>query len=103
MRISHLRNKPIWIISSPLNFSTARGQDHVESHRIPPQERRPLDGHPARADRRHPLRTDRASFELTERQAESGNHREQDALQIELDRYTAIAADLDRVLEKLVA
>jgi hypothetical protein len=42
-------------------------------------------------------------FELTERQATSGNHREQDALQAELDRYTAIAADLDRVLEKLVA
>jgi hypothetical protein len=46
---------------------------------------------------------DAIRFELTERQAESGNHREQDALQAELDRYTAIAADLDRVLEKLVA
>ena len=46
---------------------------------------------------------DAIRYELTERQAESGNHREQDALQAELDRYTAIAADLDRVLEKLVA
>ncbi len=42
-------------------------------------------------------------YELTERQADSGNHREQEALQAELDRYSAIAADLDRVLEKLVA
>jgi len=42
-------------------------------------------------------------FELTERQADSENHREQESLQVELDRYTAIAADLDRVLEKLVA
>jgi hypothetical protein len=42
-------------------------------------------------------------YALTERQADSGNHREQDALQAELDRYAAIAADLDRALEKLAA
>lgn len=46
---------------------------------------------------------DAIRFDLTERQAESGNHNEQEALQVELNRYTAIAADLDRVLEKLAA
>ena len=42
-------------------------------------------------------------FALTDRQAESGNHLEQEALQAELERYTAIAGDLDRALEKLAA
>ena len=46
---------------------------------------------------------DAIRFALTERQADSQNHREQDALQAELDRYTAIAADLDSALEKLAA
>jgi hypothetical protein len=46
---------------------------------------------------------DAIRYDLTERQAESGNHNEQEALQAELDRYTAIAADLERALEKLAA
>lgn len=46
---------------------------------------------------------DAIRFDLTEWQAQSENHNEQEALQAELDRYTAIAADLDRVLEKLAA
>ncbi len=46
---------------------------------------------------------DAIRYDLTERQAESGNHFEQEALQAELNRYTAIAEDLDRVLEKLAA
>ena len=46
---------------------------------------------------------DAIRFSLTERQADSQNHREQEALQAELDRYTAIAADLDSALEKLAA
>lgn len=46
---------------------------------------------------------DAIRYDLTERQAESGNHNEQEALQAQLDLYTAIAADLDRALEKLAA
>jgi hypothetical protein len=46
---------------------------------------------------------DAIRYDLTEWQAASANHNEQEALQAELDRYTAIAADLDRVLEKLAA
>ncbi len=46
---------------------------------------------------------DAIRFSLTERQADGQNHREQEALQAELDRYTAIAADLDSALEKLAA
>ena len=46
---------------------------------------------------------DAIRFALTERQADSQNHLEQEALQAELDRYTAIAADLDSALEKLAA
>jgi hypothetical protein len=40
---------------------------------------------------------------VTEAQAESENHREQDALQAQLDRFTAAAANLDRALEQLAA
>ncbi|GEM_PF-3824853 len=46
---------------------------------------------------------DAIRYALTERQADSQNHLEQEALQAELDRYTAIAADLDSALEKLAA
>jgi len=46
---------------------------------------------------------DAIRYSLTERQADSQNHLEQEALQAELDRYTAIAADLDSALEKLAA
>jgi hypothetical protein len=46
---------------------------------------------------------DSIRYALTERQADSRNHLEQEALQAELDRYTAIAADLDSALEKLAA
>jgi len=46
---------------------------------------------------------DSIRYALTERQADSQNHLEQEALQAELDRYTAIAADLDRALAKLAA
>ncbi len=40
---------------------------------------------------------------VTEAQAESENHREQDALQAQLDRFTAVAANLDRALDQLAA
>lgn len=42
-------------------------------------------------------------FAVTERQAESVNHREQDALQAQLDRYTAVAGNLNRALDELAA
>jgi hypothetical protein len=42
-------------------------------------------------------------FAVTEAQAESHNHFEQDALQAELDRLTAVAANLNRALEDLAA
>ena len=40
---------------------------------------------------------------VTEAQAESENHREQDALQAQLDRFTAVAANLNRALDELAA
>lgn len=46
---------------------------------------------------------DSLRFAVTERQAESGNHREQDALQVQLDRYSAVAANLNRALDELAA
>jgi hypothetical protein len=42
-------------------------------------------------------------FAVTERQADSANHREQDELQAQLDIYTAVAANLNRALEELAA
>ena len=42
-------------------------------------------------------------FAVTERQAASVNHREQDALQAQLDRFTAVAANLNRALDELAA
>lgn len=46
---------------------------------------------------------DTLRFAVTERQAESVNHLEQDALQAQLDRYTAVAANLNRALDQLAA
>ena len=46
---------------------------------------------------------DALRFALTEQQAESGNHLEQEALQAELDRFTAVASNLNSALEKLAA
>jgi len=40
---------------------------------------------------------------VTEQQAESGNHLHQDALQEQLDRFTAVAANLNRALDELAA
>lgn len=40
---------------------------------------------------------------VTEAQAESENHREQDALQAQLNRFTAVAANLNRALDELAA
>ncbi len=46
---------------------------------------------------------DRLRFAVTEQQAESGNHNEQEALQAELDRFTDVANHLTLVLDKLAA
>lgn len=46
---------------------------------------------------------DTLRFAVTERQAESINHFEQDALQAQLDRFSAVAANLNRALEELAA
>jgi len=42
-------------------------------------------------------------YAVTERQADSVNHREQDELQTQLDLYTAVAANLNRALDELAA
>lgn len=46
---------------------------------------------------------ERLRFAVTEQQAESGNHNEQEALQAELDRFTDVANHLSRALDKLAA
>ena len=46
---------------------------------------------------------DALRFALTEQQAASGNHIEQEVLQAQLDRFTAIAANLNKALEDLAA
>ncbi len=46
---------------------------------------------------------DRLRFAVTEQQAESGNHNEQEALQAELDRFTDVANHLTLALDKLAA
>ena len=46
---------------------------------------------------------DRLRFAVTEQQADSGNHNEQEALQAELDRFTEVADHLTRALDKLAA
>ena len=42
-------------------------------------------------------------FAVTEQQAESTNHLHQDVLQEQLDRFTAVAANLNRALDELAA
>ena len=46
---------------------------------------------------------ERLRFAVTEQQADSGNHNEQEALQAELDRFTDIANHLESALDKLAA
>jgi len=99
LRFSQLRNKPVSSISSPLILHCNTHRWGTEMSKITEFRRKNV----ARSMSSQRELIEEIRFELTERQAASGNHREQDALQAELDRYTAIAADLDRVLEKLVA
>jgi len=100
MRFSHLRNKPISGISSLLNLFPPYilGGPKIMSKVAEFRLRNVVQ---TVATQREII--DAIRYDLTERQADSHNHFEQDALQAELDHYTAIAADLERALEKLAA